>query len=65
MAQIINNDHSYVIASPSFIASLASSGLFRLELAFNLDTRAIVKIEFRKPPKLADDWTRKLNIYDV
>lgn len=64
MVRPVDNMKAVLSAPPSFLASLASTGLFRLKLIVGDPWKAIVEIEFKSEPKLDSDWTSKLSLYD-
>lgn len=62
--QIINNSKAVLSAPPSFIASLAALGIFKFKLVYGDPWKAVIEIDFKREPKLPDDWPVKLPIYD-
>lgn len=60
----LNNLKAVLSAPPSFIASLASLGIFKFKLVYGDPWKTIIEIDFKRKPKLSDDWMMKLPIYE-
>lgn len=60
----ITNMKAVLSAPPSFLASLASTGLFKFKRIVGDPWKVIVEIDFKQPPKLSPDWVYDLPIYE-
>lgn len=58
------NSKAVLSAPPSFIASLASFGIFKFKLVYGDPWKTIIEIDFKRDPKLPHDWMMKLPIYE-
>lgn len=64
MLRQIDNSKAVLSAPPSFLAALASTGLFRMKRIYGDVYKTVVEIEFRSNAKMPSDWVFNLPLYE-